>query len=229
MRVMTTFMRSSTPLWTLSLCLLLPLAACGDDGGSHPSSPDAAMSGQALTCKSIALCTTHYVKTFLGVVPAPQGGTIQPGRYRLIYDQVPGNVGETAGYRDDLDVLEFRGAGFAWAGFFNDRIGTFTTAGTTLTLQATRRCNLGADGDPSTSKIDYPYTATSTEVRLFDHVTSSNGTSWDKMYVYQLISDPAAVCTTVPTEPASPGPSERCTVTNCACNFAIEGTVNACT
>jgi len=212
------------------MCFVLVLAACGGGGGDGDDgspSPDSMMD-TALTCKSVALCTTYDVKTFVGTVPAPAGGSVENGVYRLAYDLIPDDVGEQEAYRDELEVLQIRDGHFNWAAFFHDELGTYTTSGQTITFQETRRCDRGAEGEASTARTEYAYTATGDELHLYSRVMRSDGVSWDKMYVYKRTTSPDDVCRTVNAEPSAPGDSARCNVTNCACSFAVEGTVDAC-
>jgi hypothetical protein len=207
------------------LLVLSALAACGGDG--HPTNPDAPPA-QPLACKSIALCTTFDVKTFTGTVPAATGGTIASGLYRLAYKLVPDNVGQTAGYHDELDALEISGTQYNWAGFFRDAIGSISTSGATLTFQETRKCQRGSDGDASTQSQSYTYTATGGQLLIYDHVTGSNNMQWDEINAYVLTTSSQDVCVTVSSEPSMPGDSAMCTVSNCACSFAVNDTVSAC-
>jgi hypothetical protein len=208
--------------------LLVIGTACGGAAGGDDTPADAT-AVTPLTCSSIALCTTYDVKTFLGDVPAPAGGTIKDGIYRRAYTLIPDDVGETAGYSDDLDALEIRQGTFNWAGFFRDAVGTIASSGDTITFHETRNCEGGRDGSPSTQAFEYRYTATGSELRFYSHVTRSDGVEWDKMHVYVLVGSPQDVCRTVGSEPSAPGDSARCNVINCACSFAVEGTVNECT
>ncbi len=222
-------MRNQTTLFLMTL-LWLMTAACGGGGGDDTPLPDGATPAVPLTCKSVALCTTHDVKTFtVATLPVAGGGTVADGVYRLAYDLIPNDIGEQPGYFDGLDVLQVRGKHYNWAGFHRDELGTFTTAGTTLTFQQTRDCDRGTDGEPTTRTVEYRYTASATELHLYSRVMRSDGVSWDKVYVYKRTASPDEVCRTVPSDPAAPGDSARCTVSNCACSFAIENTVAACT
>jgi hypothetical protein len=209
------------------LLVLSVLAACGGD--DQPNSQPDSHTDQPLVCKSIALCTTYEVKTFTGTVPAATGGTVASGVYRLAYKLIPDDVGETGGYHDELEALEISGTQYNWAGFFRDEIGNIATSGTTLTFRASRKCSRGSDGDPSTNSQDYKYTATSNQLLIYDHVTRSDGVQWDEINAYVLTTSPQDVCTVVNSEPSAPGDSARCTVTNCACNFAVNDTVSECT
>ncbi len=218
---------------TRALFLCAALAACGGGGGGgngddDPPMPDAA-SAQPLTCKSIALCTTYDVKTFIGDVPAPSGGTVKDGLYRLAYVLDPSNIDEDPGYHADLDALMIRGSYYNWAGFFRDGVGTFSTSGQTITFKESQNCERGTDGSSSTQMLEYKFTASDSELRIFSHVSRSDGVEWDSMYVYKRTSAPSEVCDTVSSEPSQPGDSADCHVTNCACNFAVENTVNECT
>jgi hypothetical protein len=206
---------------TILICLL---AACG--GGDDAPAIDAPA---ALTCKSIALCSTYDVKTFIGTIDPPAGGAIHDGIYRLAWIMDPSSTGDSPGYHDGLDALQIRGTSYNWAGFFRDHIGSISASGTAITFQKSQHCERGSDGSSTTDKLDYKYTASATELRLYSHVTRSDGTEWDRLYVYVLTSAADEVCRTVSTEPTSPGDSADCTVTNCACRFAIEGTVSTCT
>jgi hypothetical protein len=204
------------------------LGACG--GGNQNASQDAHRDDGAtsppLTCKSAALCTTYEVKTFVTTQPAPSGGSIRDGLYRLAYDLVPANADVQAGYYDELDALEIRGGSYVWTGLFRDHMGTVATSGTSATFMHSQNCHLGAPGDPASRTDTYQYTATASELDLYATVTEGTK-SWLKMYVY--VPDPGAgVCGTVSAEPTTPGDSAMCTVTNCACSFAVEGTVNQC-
>jgi hypothetical protein len=216
------------------LCFVLAsafAAACGgggSDGDDDPGTPDGA-SGEALACDAVALCTTYQVKSFLGTVPAPAGGAVANGLYRLAYDVYPADAGEEwAGYHDDLDVLLVEDGSYNWAGFFRDSVGSITASGTTLAFHSTHRCLRGAEGDADERTTEYPYTATANELHLYEHVTTGTG-EFDKLLVYRRADDPADVCATVDTEPASPADSAQCRVTNCACNFAVNDTVSECT
>lgn len=217
------------------LVLVLIIAACGggtsntDGSGVDARGADARQDLPALTCKSIAHCSTYDVKTFLGTVPAPAGGTVKSGLYRLAWNLIPADVNEAGGYHDELEALAISGTSFNWASFHHDAVGTISTSGTTITFQETLNCNRGSDGSASTSMLKYTYTASGDELRIFSHVQRSDGVSWEKMYVYVLVSDPAEVCNAVANEPTTPGDSTQCRVSNCACKFAIDGTVNACT
>jgi hypothetical protein len=161
-------------------------------------------------------------------VPAAAGGTVASGLYRLAYKLIPDNVGETGGYHDELEALEISGTQYNWAGFFRDEIGTIATSGAMLTFQSTRKCSRGSDGDPSTQSLAYKYTATSGQILIYDHVTRSDGVQWDQINAYVLANSPQDVCTVVTSEPAAPGDSAMCTVSNCACSFAVNDTVSAC-
>jgi hypothetical protein len=206
---------------------LIALAACG--GGSDDSPAiDAAPMAEPLTCSSVAFCTTYDVKTFTGTVPAAMGGTPTDGVYRLAYSLIPDNVGEMPGYRDDLDVLQIRGGYYNWAGFFRDEIGTFTTSGTALSFRRTKNCERGSDGSADTTTTDYKFTASGNELHIYSHVKRSDGVEWDKVYVYKKTSGSNETCNTVSAPPSAPADSAMCNVTNCACRFAVEGTVNAC-
>jgi hypothetical protein len=212
--------------------VVLAMAGCGGGGsnGDDDDQPavDAATTAQPLTCKSIALCTTYDVKTFLGTVPAPEGGTVKDGIYRLQYVLVPSNVNETSGYHESLEALQIRGKYFNWAGFGHESIGTITTNGSMIAFNKTQYCYYGTDGDATTATTEYKYTATGNELRIYSHVTRSDGVEWDELNVYVPASSPADVCQTVSADPTQPGDSTKCRVTNCECHFAIEGTVNDC-
>jgi hypothetical protein len=213
------------------MCCVFVVAACGGGGGGggdDQPSPDA-QNVKPLTCSSIALCTTYDVKTFIGKVPVPEGGKVSDGLYRLAWVLDPDDIGETAGYHDDLDALAIRGGTFNWAGFFRDDIGTISTSGTMITFKQTQHCERGTDGSASTEALDYKYTATANELHLYSHVTRSDGVQWDSMKAYVLTSSPQDVCQTVSGDPTMPGDSAKCRVTNCACKFAVEGTVGECT
>ncbi len=201
---------------------LVTVAACG-------GSDDTTMSSDPLTCDSIAMCTTYDVKTFVGTLPAGAGGTIHGGLYRLAYTMIPEGIdGEEGGYEEGLDALMIDGTSYNWAGFFRDHAGTLATAGTTLTFQHTHSCYRGEDKGASSDTDSYPYTATATELRLYSHVERSDGVEWDNMLVYRLVDDPSEVCDTVSSEPATPGDSADCNVSNCGCSFSIGDTVTSC-
>ena len=205
---------------TMIVWFALVVAACGGEGDGADPEP--------LTCQSIALCTTYDTKVFIGKVPAPEGGSVRDGLYRLAWAMDPDNIDEDPSY-DDLDALEIRGQYFNWAGSFRDNIGAIATAGTTMTFKKSQLCERGSDGSSSTDSLEYKYTATGNELRLFSHIRRSDGVEWDRMKVYVLTSSPADVCKTVSSEPSAPGDSAICRVTNCACKFAVEGTVSTCT
>lgn len=202
------------------VCLFTVLAAAcgGDDSSSEP-----------LTCESIALCTTYEVKTFTGTVPAPAGGTIKSGLYRLAYNLIPAGIpGEEEDYIDSLDALLIEGTQYNWAGPFRDDLGTLSTSGTDLTFTQTRRCNRGEDNGTYSDSTTYKYTATANELHVYVHVRRSDGMEWDQMDVYKLTSSPSEICETVSAEPSTPGDSAMCTVINCGCSFSVNGTVDVC-
>jgi hypothetical protein len=214
--------------------LAITASACG--GSTTNSSDDAAppppmidAPPPKLACNSAALCTTYDVNTFLGTVPAPAGGTIRSGLYRLAWKLIPDNVGETGGYHDELESLEISGNQYRNAAFFDDELGTIQTTGTAITFNASKNCPSGADGDASTNSRDYTFTATATELDLFSTVTRSDGVTWQQLSAYVLTMSPMEVCQTVATTPTSPGDSAQCHVSNCACFFTLNGTVGACT
>lgn len=198
----------------LTLFTVLVAACGGDDTGSS----------EPLTCESIAMCTTYEVKTFTGTVPTPAGGTIKNGLYRLAYNVIPSGIdGEDEGYSDTLDAILIEGNQFNW-----DNLGTFSTSGTEITFNDTRRCDRGTDEGEAMNTWTYKYTATATELHIFDHVSRSDGVEWEKMNVYKLVSDPGEVCDTVSAEPSTPGDSATCNVLNCGCSFSVNGTVDSC-
>jgi hypothetical protein len=211
--------------------ITLVIAACGGDdgGGGNGGNPDGQpQPAEELSCKSIALCTTFDVKTFLGTVSTPTGGTLKNGLYKFAYEIRPDNVNEDGGYTEDLEALVISGNQYNWAGLFRNELGTLTVSGTTATFQATRRCERGTDQGESTNKLEYPFTATDREIHLFSHVTRSDGVEWDDEQVYLRVDDPSTVCNAVANEPSTPGDSVQCRVTNCACSFAVNDTVAEC-
>jgi hypothetical protein len=220
---------------TRFLMLSILASACGGstsdqmtDGKPPPTDATSDAPPAKLACNSAALCTTYDVNTFLGTVPAPAGGTVRSGLYRLAWKLIPDNVGETGGYHDELESLETSGSGYRHAAFFNDELGTFQTTGTTITFNASQYCDRGNDGDPSTNVREYKYTATATELDLFSTVTRSDGVTWQQLSAYVLTASPMDVCKTVAMTPPTPGDSAQCRVSNCACEFALNGTVPAC-
>ena len=210
---------------------VIVLAACGGGGGGGDDSSGGvdAPPTEPLTCKSISICTTFEVKTFLGTPSTPAGGTLGNGIYKLAYKLIPDNINEDGGYHgDDIEVLQISGNQFNWAGFFRDEVGTVSVAGTKATFQATRRCSRGEDTGESTNKDEYPFTATAGELHIFSHVTRSDGVQWDEEQVYLRVDDPQKVCAAVANEPATPGDSVQCRVSNCACFFAVNDAVGEC-
>lgn len=211
-------------------CALIPiLVACGSPPPEHPGADAMVTPPKALTCGSLAFCTTYDVKTFIDTVPAPAGGTLRDGIYRLAYTIDPASTGDTPGYHLDLDLLEIQGTSYNWAGFLRDHIGTVATSDTTVTFQKTSTCSGGRDGEATTDKLDYKYTATAGELDLFSHVMRSDGTQWDRLYAYKRVASPDEACATVTGDPQTPADSAQCRVTNCACHIAINGTVSSCT
>lgn len=220
---------------TKLLVIAVFLAACGGSSSS-PGDDDSVDAGvdaappqqQPLTCSSVALCTTYDVKTFLGTVPAPAGGTIRSGLYRLAWVLDPDDVNETGGYHEDLEALLIQGTSMHRAGFFDDDVGTLSTSGTTLTFKVTEECALGTDESAGTTTLTFPYTATDTQLQLYSHVSRSDGVQWDRLYTYVRADDPSEICRTVASAPSTPGDSAKCNVTNCECHFAMGQTLEQC-
>jgi hypothetical protein len=212
------------------LAIAMVATACGggNDGPGDGNPDGQPQPGEQLTCKSIALCTTYDVKTFLGTVSTPAGGTLQNGLYKFAYEIRPDNVNEDGGYTEDLEALVISGNQYNWAGFFRNELGTLTVAGTKVTFQASRRCVRGTDTGESTNKLEYPFTATDREIHFFSHVIRSDGVEWDDEMVYLRVDDPSTVCEAVANEPTTPGDSVQCRVSNCACSFAVNNTVGEC-
>ena len=72
-----------TGFWKIASCALMAglvgtSVACGSDDGGD--------SGDPLTCESLTLCSYAEVTNYhIASIPAPQGGTIADGQYRLAW------------------------------------------------------------------------------------------------------------------------------------------------
>lgn len=213
------------------------LAACGgsdgaaddddDDGASSSSSGGNSSGGSsggsssggnaALTCSSLALCTTYEVKTFLGQVPAPAGGALRDGIYRLDYIVSGASDDSFAGYKTGVEALLVQGSSYVWAGFSADERGTLTASGSTLTFADRTACPRGDTGDAFSGTDEFAYTTDGETLSMFHDVTVSNGDKYVDQYVFKRVSSPGDVCETVDSEPSSPGSSATCNVRNCGC------------
>lgn len=153
---------------------------------------------------------------FVGEIPAPAGGTITNGIYRLAW-----GVRSDGQATNDVSMDGFivRGSQYlnssAIASVGNR--GTFTTNGTNVTFTSLESC-FGSSTDPDASPdgpITQPYTATSSLIYLF-------GDAW--VYAYEKVSDPNELCETV-SEPSTPGYSATCSG-GCYCSVTSGGTLD---
>ncbi len=210
---------------------VIATTACGgnDDGGDGDGDGDgdgADAAVEALSCGSLALCTSHEVKRFIAQPGTPQGGTIADGTYVFAWQsELRANPDDRSeGYFSSVQSIVFSGGTWLGAGFGFEERGTYRTDGNNLTLTATNNCFLGSEDGDGEREISWPYTAQGNELRLFSAITSGNE-EWVRENVY-LRSDATSICNVVENEPTAPGPSAQCQVSNCYCNVAQGQTID---
>ncbi|MCE9579381.1 MAG: hypothetical protein K8W52_40035 [Deltaproteobacteria bacterium] len=210
----------------VSFSILISLCGCGGSS-STPGADAGPGTPAALACDSLAFCSAIQVNTYLGTVATPAGGALADGVYRLAWEVDPADS-EWGGVHDSAEVIRIAGGAFVRGGGLANR-GTWSTAGTTLSLQVTGACELGTElGDVSRVET-YAYTATAGRLTLFDRLEQGSKT-WLRERVFVAVTDPKDLCEMAGTTPANPGDSTQCQVSNCYCSYAIGGTVdrNAC-
>ncbi len=202
------------------------VSACGGGGGGGGSDggggggSDAA--SKPLSCSSLAWCTNYTVHNYVGSYPGATGGSIMNGTYRLAYEISGGGGGSSSDHGFVISGHQVVGIGST-----GDGVGVLTTSGNTLTIRSTEACDrTGRSIGPREPNIviEYLYTATSNEIRLFRTFNSG-----EAVYVYRLVS--GSFCDPVPSEPATPEDSYLCRETNCKCAEAKEAVLSpqACT
>lgn len=198
----------------------LLVSACDSNPGGSGGA-DAPTSSGGPSCSSFTLCTNSEVRTYappsLGV---PGGGSITPGLYRLAWIET--NDPDRDGIFDDLVVLELRGASFNWSGGVEGEVGTFVASGTDLALHYTARCELGTQTQTDDRDVAYAYTATGSELRLYETVGAV-----ELVHVFQRMADPSEACVLVSAPPSMAGDSATCNAFSCFCSFATEDTLDA--
>lgn len=207
------------------VCLLLLLSACdsvdpvpgvdasGSDGGT----------AQGLDCSSFTLCTYAEVMTYAATIVPAAGGAVTEGTYRLAW--VEASSEDRAGIAEDLAALEIRGTSFIWTGGVQGDLGSFSTEGTSLTFHYTARCELGTQADTDDRMVSYQYTATGSELRLYETIGGASG--WEQVSVFRRMADPTDACDLVSSAPATPGDSAQCNASNCFCSLAVGSTLEA--
>lgn len=196
--------------WCLVAVLAMAGAACGSDDGD---------SGEALTCASLTLCTYAEVTNYhVASIPAPQGGAIADGQYRLGW--VETERADDDGRLDDLEALEIRGGQFRLSSGPRGDLGEFTRNGSELTMHTTQYCDLSEATDTADNTWTYGYTATANELRLYD-VGSTTGAQWTIVRVFRKMGDGGEACDLVSTVPSSAGDSAQCWSSNCFCAVAV--------
>lgn len=210
--------------------LFLVCAACGDssdpmmmDGDGGGGRPDGGAPSSGLQCSSFALCTRAEVTTYATTVGAASGGAIASGLYRLAW--VEASDERRAGMVEDLTALEIRDSGFVWTGGPEGDRGSLTTTGNEVTFHFEGRCALGRETDTDDRDVSYGYTATSTELRLYETIGGADG--WEQAYVFLRMTDPEQACELVAEVPVTPGSSAQCNASTCFCSFAQDGTLDA--
>lgn len=205
---------------SLLTCVLF-LSACDSTPSSDVDSgtPADAASVEGLTCSSFTLCSYAEVMFYASAtLPAPAGGTVTPGHYRLAWVETAD--ASRAGVTDDLAALEIAGSSFSWSGGPEGELGTFSVSGTDLTMHYTARCELGAQTRTDDRSFTFQYTATGNELRLYETVSG-----FAQARVFRRMSDASEVCDLESEAPASAGDSAVCNASNCFCAYAVGGTL----
>ncbi|MGE3459800.1 MAG: hypothetical protein AB7O24_32120, partial [Kofleriaceae bacterium] len=160
----------------LALCVIsFGLVACGSDGSDGDGTMDT-----PLQCSDFAYCSTYDVKSYIAPVPAPAGGSISDGLYRLAWTVDPPEAGIDPG-TDYADAFRIDGEHFVF-GDYGGR-GTLSIAGTQITLHNIAHCANGEEvGTPDPVRT-YEFTATTDQISLYS-TTTSGGTSWLSQSVY---------------------------------------------
>lgn len=203
--------------WTLVAGLVGTSVACGSDDGGD--------SGDPLTCESLTLCTYAEVTNYhVASIAEPAGGTIADGQYRLAW--VETERADDDGRLDDLEAMEIRGDQFRLSSGPRGDLGELTRSGSELTLHTTQYCDLSVASDTAEASWTYGYTATASELRLYD-VGSSGGEQWKIVRVFRKMGDPGEACDLVSSVPTAAGESAYCWSSNCFCAVAMNEELGA--
>ncbi|MEZ4402353.1 MAG: hypothetical protein R3B06_20175 [Kofleriaceae bacterium] len=202
----------------------LALGCGGDDGGGGGADGGGVDGGAALTCASLTLCTYAEVTQYFTPITAPAGGAIADGQYRLAW--VETGRADDDGRLADLEALEIRGGQFRMSGGPRGDLGTWSTSGTDLTLHTTAYCDLSAPDGDADNTWTYRYTATPTELRIYD-TGSSGASTWDIVRVWKRMGAADEACALVAAVPTTPGESAACWASNCFCAYAVNTTLPA--
>lgn len=205
---------------SLLACVFGLLFSACDSNPSPMDGTDAAASSTLTCSSSLTLCTNADVTVYASTgIADPAGGTVAPGQYRLAWIETADASRD--GQRDDLVSLDIAGTGFNWSGGVQGEVGTFSVSGTDLTLHYTERCELGARVDSDDREWTYPYTASGTELRLYETVSG-----FAYVRVFRRMADPSEVCEFESSPPSSAGDSATCEALNCFCAYTSSGTLS---
>ena len=202
-----------------------PTETEADAQAGRDTSTDAQAPVTPLACNSHTWCTTYSVKVFQGAAPAPQGGVISDGAYRLAYTLDPRTDANQRGTTDSGDLLYFENGQFASPGSSGfGAVGTYSTAaagaeGPTLSLKGITNCgSFGKEGSPAGQTRSFPYTATATELIVLHTLTPLGQNApppFQKAYVYRKVT--GNLCAPGTKDLTTPGDTFACRVANCSC------------
>lgn len=209
---------------------------------SSEATPDASPSdgatttcalAQPLACSNVTMCTNYTVMVFHTALPTPAGGDIRVGAYRLSYVIYPPGMGNDVATEPADDEIAFGTTDFARVSHDSSTagIGTYTRSGTGLSFSYSQSCatsappvsvfndcrTIDASSTPPAS-ASAKYTATSQSISIFRDAPGG----FPAVYVYTAVVNPdgpvGAACSTITTDPSSPGESQRCRAPDiCVC------------
>jgi hypothetical protein len=210
----------------LAVCLFY-VAACGDNGGkdNEPGPSQATL----LTCESHVYCTTWDVRRYAQPLPAPKGGKLEDGLYRLAYTLEPEGRTDADSMpwamRDSAEAIRIAGGQFYRLGV-GVGTGTYATdpGSPSITFTYSAGCTDWGTATTSTPQPrSNPYTFEEGKLTLFYEVSRGNET-WQRAHVFIPVE---RLCTLgEAVDSPTPQDSYACRVRNCGClesqNRAVE-------